>query len=471
VYVLLSGSGPAALRSALMAGAALLAATRGRRTAPLPMLALAAAVMLAVSPAVARDVGFQLSFLGTLGIVLFARPLAARLPGPRMLADALAMTVAAQAATVPVMAGSFGVLSPVGPLTNAVVLPVLPLLMVLGGAGALLAVLTPQLAWLPLHAAALGCDLIVALSRLAETIPGGALHLGSWPSSWTLCEVSGCTVAGAFLFFVRNRVATPREAWTSRGAALVAGVAATAMSTFVFTGPDGRMRIVVLDTGSSPAVLVETPDGGTALVDGGSSASLLVTSLGRVLPPTTSHIDMVVVTGGERDAVAGLAGLVGRYSVGAVVAPVQLTAGAAAVITDLQLTGAGVAQGVWSWRWGGASWDCLDDRSTTTGRDLCALRVAASGASALVLGDAAADDQEQLAAVYGPVLRSDLVVSQPGGALSPLLLDAARPSLLAVPLARSGIPAAGLSALPAARTGVDGELTYVAGPAGLVEAG
>ena len=45
-YVLVSGAGPAAIRSAFMACAAMLAATGARRTDPIPMLALAAALML-----------------------------------------------------------------------------------------------------------------------------------------------------------------------------------------------------------------------------------------------------------------------------------------------------------------------------------------------------------------------------------------------------------------------------------------
>ena len=47
-YVLISGAGPAAIRSALMAGAAMLAASGARRTDPVPMLALAAALMLGI---------------------------------------------------------------------------------------------------------------------------------------------------------------------------------------------------------------------------------------------------------------------------------------------------------------------------------------------------------------------------------------------------------------------------------------
>src|SRR5258708_22014562 len=132
---------------------------------PLALLAVTAALLLAVEPRLCADPGFQLSFLGTLGILLLAGPLTARLPGPRWLAEPFAVTLAAQLATVPVMASTFGVLSLVGPLANALVIPAAPLLVVLGWTGAGLAAVVPALGWPPLAAAGL---LVTAATVLAR---------------------------------------------------------------------------------------------------------------------------------------------------------------------------------------------------------------------------------------------------------------------------------------------------------------
>jgi ComEC/Rec2-related protein len=468
-YVLLSGSGPAAIRSALMAGAGMAAGTAGRRTDPLPMLALAAAVMVGAQPEVVKDVGFQLSFLGTLGILVLASPLAARIPGPRLFAEPFAVTVAAQLATLPVMAGTFGVIALGGPLANAVILPLLPLLILVGGGSALLSTVAPALAWIPLHAAALGAGFVAVVGRLVSAVPGSAIQVGSWPPAWTLAELTGLAAAGLLWLGLRRHLpgtlAGPRL-----GALVAAGGAGVALiSGVVASGPDGRLHVTVLDTGSSPAVLIRTADGGTVLVDGGSSPALLVQALGRILPPAASRLDQVVVTGGEQQAVEGLAGLAGRYSIGTVIAPVEVTPGAAAVLTGLQQRGADLVRGGGRWRWGGASWACLAYRSATSGRDMCALTAADDGVRLLVLGDAGADDQEELAAQYGPQVRCDLLVAEPGGATSALLLGAAEPRFLAVPLARGSLPSQGLTSLPAASTGVDGDLSYSTREYGLME--
>lgn len=204
-YVLVSGAGPAAVRSALMAGAAMLAVTGGRRTDPVPMLALVAALMLAVSPALVEDPGFQLSFLGTAGILVLATPIAVRLPGPRLFVEPFALTVAAQIATVPIMAGTFGVIALGGPIANALVLPLLPVMIVAGGLGAALSAVHPGLGWIPLQFASLGTSAATTVARVVSAIPGAAIQIGTWPAAWSVAEASGLAVAFAVL------------AWTVRG--------------------------------------------------------------------------------------------------------------------------------------------------------------------------------------------------------------------------------------------------------------
>lgn len=72
VYTLLVGAGASVVRAALMGGLTLLAAQIGRRQAGLNSLALVAALMALFNPYVLWDVDFQLSFMATLGLVLYA---------------------------------------------------------------------------------------------------------------------------------------------------------------------------------------------------------------------------------------------------------------------------------------------------------------------------------------------------------------------------------------------------------------
>jgi len=204
LYVLLSGAGPAAIRSALMAAPAMFARLHGRRVDPLPMLALAAALMLGIDPPLVADAGFQLSFLGTAGILLLAAPLASRIPGPRLLAEPFAVTVAAQVATVPVMAGTFGVIALGGPVANALVLPMLPALIVAGGGAAIVGAVLPWVAWAPLHLAAAVSDAIVVLARAVSAVPVAVIHVGYWPVAWSVGAATAAVVGTTILCTTRH---------------------------------------------------------------------------------------------------------------------------------------------------------------------------------------------------------------------------------------------------------------------------
>ena len=129
-YVLLTGASPSVVRAALMAGALLVARFGGSRAHAASALASAALVMLIAAPAVLWDVGFQLSALATAGLIGFASPLEARLASwPGWLREPMALTLAAQLATLPVLLTTFGRLSLVAPLANVVVVPLVPLVM------------------------------------------------------------------------------------------------------------------------------------------------------------------------------------------------------------------------------------------------------------------------------------------------------------------------------------------------------
>src|SRR2546421_3911974 len=137
VYALTGGATPAGVRAAAMGGLALAASHLGRPTYVWNSLAATAAAMLGWRPELAWDVGFQLSFVGTAAIILLTPAVEHRLLWlPGWLREPFAVTCAAQVGTVPFMATNFHVLSPSGPLANALVLPLLPALV---GAGLLVA--------------------------------------------------------------------------------------------------------------------------------------------------------------------------------------------------------------------------------------------------------------------------------------------------------------------------------------------
>src|SRR6185436_7626018 len=95
--------------------------------------------------------GFQLSALATLGLIVFGASIEGRLAGwPAWLREPVALTMAAQLTTLPVVIGSFERLSLVAPLANVVVVPLVPLVMLLCAIAAPLGAIAIALQFAPL---------------------------------------------------------------------------------------------------------------------------------------------------------------------------------------------------------------------------------------------------------------------------------------------------------------------------------
>lgn len=147
-YAVLSGFDPPIIRAAIMAGVAYGAALLGRQNAGVLSLLMAAFVMLIVDPALVQDIGFQLSFLSTLGIIII-KPIIDKVPPfnrKMVVTEDLSTTLAAQIATVPLMVTVFGTYSPASIIVNLLILWTIPFLMILGGVAAIAALILPILA-------------------------------------------------------------------------------------------------------------------------------------------------------------------------------------------------------------------------------------------------------------------------------------------------------------------------------------
>nr|MBA3587394.1 ComEC/Rec2 family competence protein [Chloroflexota bacterium] len=129
-YVVLTGASPSVVRAALMAAAMLVARLGGSRAHAASALALAALVMLLVAPSVLWDVGFQLSLLATAGLIWFGGAIERRMPAwPAWIREPVALTLAAQLTTLPVILVNFERLSLVAPIANVLVVPFVPVAM------------------------------------------------------------------------------------------------------------------------------------------------------------------------------------------------------------------------------------------------------------------------------------------------------------------------------------------------------
>jgi competence protein ComEC len=138
LFVIMTGAGASAVRAGLMGGLVLLASYSGRVSDGLRLWTLALALMLCFNPLLLRyDLGFQLSFMATLGILLcmplFESSVARKQTGIQgTLREIFWMTLSAEAFVLPIIVYNFKAFPLLSLVANILVLPVIPVAMLFG---------------------------------------------------------------------------------------------------------------------------------------------------------------------------------------------------------------------------------------------------------------------------------------------------------------------------------------------------
>ena len=135
-FVVIAGGSASVIRAAAMGILLLISINAGRLYSASPALIFSGAVMLFFNPKILYwDIGFQLSFMATLGLINFM-PLLDELTEnwPRLfgLKGAFLTTLAATLSTLPLILFYFGRLSMVSLVANILILPFVPVAMLFG---------------------------------------------------------------------------------------------------------------------------------------------------------------------------------------------------------------------------------------------------------------------------------------------------------------------------------------------------
>lgn len=180
IFLGLTGPQPSVLRAVFMGIGALIALVVQRKVKPLGLLLLAGTILLLFNPVWIWNLGFQFSFLATMGLLVTVPPLTKKLDWiPPAIATLIAVPIAAYLWTLPLQLYAFGLVSPYSIAVN--IITTIPLSVISLGAfiSAIAALILPvagsALAWLlyyPTH-------LLIAIIEFFSQLPGATVAVGN----------------------------------------------------------------------------------------------------------------------------------------------------------------------------------------------------------------------------------------------------------------------------------------------------
>jgi competence protein ComEC len=314
-FALLTRFEPSVLRASAMAALAVTASTLGRETSSVRLLALAVTGLVLVDPFLVRMVGFQLSAGACLGIAVLSPVIVRVLPGPRTVAEALAVTLSAQVGVAPVLIAVFGGIPVAGVPANLLAAPAAGPVMVWGlGAGAAAGLIGGGAATLlhwPTH---LLIAWIAWVAHWAALLPFGEIHER---------ELLALSVGGALLTAANHVgfVGVRRVAASLMVAALLAPAAA------LRAPPPVRVDL-------TPGAVLWRAGSAVLDLDGRADAGRLLEALRRA---GVLHLDLVVARTSSSSLQETIDALHRRSGIGQLLTPSTLLEETSLVVGGLRV--------------------------------------------------------------------------------------------------------------------------------------
>ncbi len=283
VFLSLTGFQPAVLRAVIMGFAALIGLLLKRKVKQLGSLLLAATLLLLFNPLWIWDLGFQLSFLATLGLVVTVPPIIERLNWlPPAIASLIAVPLAATIWTLPVQLFVFGVVPTYSLLLNVLSTPLISIISIGGIISAIAALIWREAGSFAAGLLYYPSDWLIKLVEFVSNLPGNSVALGSI-SAWQLLAIYGLII---LVWLVR---------WWQRRWWVASVMALGLVIIPLWYSANTLFRITILESGTEPIIVVQ--DKGTVtLINSGDEGTGRFTILPFLQQQGVNQINWAIAT-------------------------------------------------------------------------------------------------------------------------------------------------------------------------------
>ncbi|HHW31553.1 MAG TPA: DNA internalization-related competence protein ComEC/Rec2 [Clostridiaceae bacterium] len=322
VFLSVTGFQPSVSRAVIMASIVLICQIALREYDIYTSISIAAIILLIYNPFTLFNVGFQLSFIATISLVMLNKNIRDILECkyiPNMIINPLSMIISAQIGVLPITAYYFNKISVISILSNLLVTPLIQITSVLGYIMIIAGQFSVGLSKLIGYINNIFLSLILKITEICADLPYSTVTILN-PGILVIILY----YALIWLFFYYKPLDNFKT-WKSYSLTSIVSV----LLLFMLLMPAKRgMEVVFLDVGNGDSALVTTEGGMAVLIDGGGyyntdedkniGDSIIVPFL---LSNGIGKLDMVIATHGHEDHVQGLKPVLESFKVEAFIIP------------------------------------------------------------------------------------------------------------------------------------------------------
>lgn len=312
-YALMTGLPPSIQRATLMLEFILIGKLIDRQADNVALLALICSILLLIDPLSITNVGFQLSFMVTLGLLLFVPTVIEKIKTiPKYLSGLIVVPIIAQAWAIPLTLFHFNTFAVFSVISNILVVPFISIICFGGFMASLVSLY-------PLHGEQI-CGFIDSISNVFVDYLAYISHsIGQNENALQLLPTPDIVSIIAYYLFLFILIFQIKNGFENKRTNIILTILPIIVAcSFIGHNYFKDLNIVFLDVGEGDAIYIHTPKGKHILVDTGRYDKY-TPAKNVILPYLHSRgieqLDLLVLTHPDSDHIGGALDIINNIRV------------------------------------------------------------------------------------------------------------------------------------------------------------
>ena len=353
MYMFITGFMPSVVRSSIMGIIMLISKLIHRKNDIWTSISLSLLILLVYNPFLILNVGLQLSYLGTIGIVCFNKNVYNFLRKLKIrnkkikyrinrkfilfmdkIKEILSVTLSAQIVILPILLFNFNILGIYFFISNILVSVIIGPIIIVGFVCILISFISIEIAKILSIFMSVGIQILISISEISH-LPFSKIYIPT-PKVWQIVIYYICVIVINKIYIsfnlkepdftsirIRNLVALLKFKFRQNKNKVLKVLIVFVLLVFILNTIPQKLKIHFVDVGQGDCTFITTPQNKTILIDGGGSMSEEYdvgksTLLPYILDRGYTKLDYVFISHFDQDHVGGILTILEELRVGQV---------------------------------------------------------------------------------------------------------------------------------------------------------